>query len=346
MKKCLTSSLRNGLVMFYKLPFSHIHVELTTRCNAACPMCMRNLNGDMDHPDLIKTDFDVNWFDNFDLESEKLTLCGNYGDPCVHPNLHLVVDKWLQKYNKPILMMTNGGARKTDYWKLLAETAKDKLHVIFGIDGLEDTNHLYRRNVQWNKLIENAKAYIDAGGSATWKFIIFEHNKHQVDEAAELAKTLGFKKFEKIKTNRFEKEYLPVYDKHNNEVYRLYEAKIDDKQYTAKNPNRISVTKEWTGQISCYAKKESSIYIAADGRIYPCCNTGYHYNTDRSLNKEILELQSKIGIPNIANIKLSQATESLFFKTVEEKWSSEPLKKCKKTCGVLRDNLHKVEVFE
>lgn len=332
--------------MFYKLPFSHIHVELTTRCNAACPMCMRNLNGDIDHPDLIKTDFDINWFDNFDLESEKLTLCGNYGDPCVHPDLHLVVDKWLQKYNKPILMMTNGGARKPEYWKLLAETAKDKLHVVFGIDGLEDTNHLYRRNVQWNKLIENAKAYIDAGGSATWKFIIFEHNKHQVDEAAELAKTLGFKKFEKIKTNRFEKEYLPVYDKNNNEVYRLYEAKIDDKQYTAKNPNRISVTKEWTGEISCYAKKESSIYIAADGRIYPCCNTGYHYNTDRSLNKEILELQSQMGIPNIANTKLSQATESLFFKTVEEKWSSEPLKKCKKTCGVLRDNLHKVEVFE
>jgi hypothetical protein len=80
--------------------------------------------------------------------------------------------------------------------------------------------------------------------------------------------------------------------------------------------------------------------------VYPCCNTAYHYNTDRSLNKQILELQEQIGIPNINDIKLSQATESLFFETVEEKWSSQPLKKCKKTCGVLRDNLHKVEIFE
>ena len=332
--------------MFYKLPLSHIHVELTTKCNAACPMCMRNLNGDIDHPSLIKTDFDVNWFDNFDLPSEKLTLCGNYGDPCVHPSLHLVIEEWLQKYNKPILMMTNGGARTPDYWKLLAETGKDKLHVVFGIDGLEDTNHLYRRNVQWNKLIENAKAFIDAGGNATWKFIIFEHNKHQVEEAAKFARSLGFKKFEKIKTNRFEKDYLPVVDKNNQEIYRLYEVKVEEDGFTAKNPNRIQTTKEWTGEISCYAKKESSVYIAADGRIYPCCNTRYHYNTDRSLNKEILELQNKIGIPNISNTKLSQATKSLFFETVEEKWSSEPLKKCKKTCGVLRDNLHKVEIFE
>ena len=46
--------------MFYSLPLSHIHIELTTKCNAACPMCMRNLNGDVDHPNLIKTDFDVN----------------------------------------------------------------------------------------------------------------------------------------------------------------------------------------------------------------------------------------------------------------------------------------------
>ena len=60
----------------------------------------------------------------------------------------------------------------------------------------------------------------------------------------------------------------------------------------------------------------------------------------------IRTLKKNRSIPNINDIKLSQATESLFFETVEEKWSSQPLKKCKKTCGVLRDNLHKVEIFE
>jgi len=331
--------------MFYKLPLSHIHIELTTKCNAACPMCMRNLNGDIDHPNLIKTDFDISWFENVDLPANKLTLCGNYGDPCVHPNLHLVIEKWLERYNKPIKMMTNGGARKPEYWKTIAEMAKDKMDVVFGIDGLADTNHLYRRHVQWDKLIENAKAFIDAGGKATWKFIIFEHNKHQVEEAAALAKQLGFEKFEKIKTNRFRKDYLPVVDRNNNEIYRLYEAKVDETGFTAKNPNRIQTTKEWTGEINCYAKKESSVYIAADGRIYPCCNTGYHYNTDLVTNKEIFELQENCPTPNIQDMLLSEATESEFFKTVENKWSSTPLQKCKITCGVLRDNLHKVEIL-
>mgnify|MGYP003109505302 FL=1 len=332
-------------VVFYNLPLSYIHIELTTKCNAACPMCMRNLNGDRDHPSLVKQDFDIEWLDNLDLPANKLTLCGNYGDPCVHPQLHTIIDRWLTKHNKPVLMMTNGGARKPEYWASLAQLAGDRLHVVFGIDGLSDTNHLYRRHVQWDKLMLNAQAYIDAGGAATWKYIIFDHNKHQVDSANALAQQMGFRKFEKIKTNRFEQDFLPVFDKDANEIYRLYEAKIDNTGFTAKNPNRIQTTKVWTGDIDCYAKKESSVYIAADGRVYPCCNTGYHYNDDRSLNKEIIELQQQIGAPNLKTQQLSKIVDSEFFQTVQNKWEDTPLKKCKKTCGVLRDNLHAVETF-
>ena len=87
-------------------------------------------------------------------------------------------------------MMTNGGARKPDYWRSLAETAGDKMHVVFGIDGLADTNHLYRRHVQWDKLIENAQAFIGAGGKAKWQFIKFPWNKHQVEQAKELSKQI------------------------------------------------------------------------------------------------------------------------------------------------------------
>ena len=40
--------------------------------------------------------------------------------------------------------------------------------------------------------MENAKAFIGAGGSATWQFIVFPWNKHQVDEVRELANEMGF----------------------------------------------------------------------------------------------------------------------------------------------------------
>jgi hypothetical protein len=44
---------------------------------------------------------------------------------------------------------------------------------------LEDTNHLYRENVEWKKIMENARAFISAGGTAHWDMLIFDHNKHQ-----------------------------------------------------------------------------------------------------------------------------------------------------------------------
>ena len=81
----------------------------------------------------------------------------------------------------------------------LAECLKDfpfPTHVVFSIDGLEDTNHLYRRNVQWHKVMENAKSFIDAGGLARWRMIVFEHNAHQLKDAEQLSKAMGFGKFD------------------------------------------------------------------------------------------------------------------------------------------------------
>ena len=67
--------------------------------------------------------------------------------------------------------------------KNLASIMRKPDKVIFAIDGLEDTNHLYRVNTNFNKIMENAKAFINAGGIARWDFIAFAHNEHQIEEA-------------------------------------------------------------------------------------------------------------------------------------------------------------------
>ena len=51
------------------------------------------------------------------------------------------------------------------------------------LDGLEDTNHIYRRYTDWSKIERNAKTFLNAGGKGSWVFIVFKHNEHQVDEA-------------------------------------------------------------------------------------------------------------------------------------------------------------------
>jgi len=98
-------------------------------------------------------------------------------------------------------MNTNGGMRKPEFWAKMGTLFSKKLRdhwswqITFSIDGLADTNHLYRRNVEWDKLVANAKAFIDAGGRAEWDYLIFKHNEHQIDEAKQLSKDMGFYAF-------------------------------------------------------------------------------------------------------------------------------------------------------
>ena len=75
------------------------------------------------------------------------------------------------------------------FWKDLAKIKG--LKVTFNIDGLQDTNHLYRRNVKWDRLIANVEAFISAGGKADWRYLIFKHNEQQIDEAKTLSKNLN-----------------------------------------------------------------------------------------------------------------------------------------------------------
>ena len=45
----------------------------------------------------------------------------------------------------------------------------------FSVDGLEETNHLYRQGVKWEHVERNMKAFINAGGRARWDYLIFQN---------------------------------------------------------------------------------------------------------------------------------------------------------------------------
>lgn len=196
--------------MIYKFKdIKTVHLEMTDSCNAACPMCARNINGGEDNPQLPNTELYIDdikkiFTEDFVRQLDRLYMCGNYGDPIaardtleafayfrsINPNLHLS-------------MHTNGSAKKPNWWKELAYVLGKNSHVVFSLDGLEDTNHLYRQNTIWSKIMENAKEFIDSGGRARWDYIVFEHNEHQVEEAKKLSEDMGFEKFQYKKSARF-----------------------------------------------------------------------------------------------------------------------------------------------
>jgi MoaA/NifB/PqqE/SkfB family radical SAM enzyme len=187
---------------------TQLHIELTNACNAACPMCTRfHVNSPLIRPDLTIDQITIEKFKKYFPPEvigklEIILFCGVHGDPGMAKDLYEICE-YIAETNPEtaVRINTNGGMRKPEFWakmgKLFSQQRQDhwRWQITWSIDGLKDTNHLYRRNVEWDKLIANAQAYIDAGGFADWDYLIFRHNEHQIDEANALSKQMGFQNF-------------------------------------------------------------------------------------------------------------------------------------------------------
>ena len=158
--------------MFNYSAIDEYQIEITSYCNAACPQCPRNNLGYGINPYLYLQHLPYTILDktfNEDLVSRirQIFFCGSYGDPILHPDFLEICQNFRNKNPYVWLYIhTNGGLYNTDYWCKLAKIINGYGKIDFGIDGLEDTNHIYRKNVNYNKVIENARAFIDAGGHA------------------------------------------------------------------------------------------------------------------------------------------------------------------------------------
>lgn len=186
-----------------------VHLEVTERCNASCPQCARNINGGEVNPhlknaELSLDDVKIILKPEFVKQLKRLYMCGNYGDP-ISANDTLEIFEYLRSHNDKMQLSfhTNASAKTPEWWSRLPAAMGKSHYVVFSLDGLEDTNHLYRQGTVWKNIMRNAEAFIKAGGRARWDFIVFGHNEHQVELARALAESMGFEKFNVKKSNRF-----------------------------------------------------------------------------------------------------------------------------------------------
>lgn len=270
--------------MFIKLKdIKCVEVELSTYCNAKCPGCSRHYWGTSDKlPNLVEEHCSIHSVTKIlkelltekdDLSDVELQLCGNLGDPMMNPDLIEGCNTWSEMGVKGIFFDTNGGLRSEEFWRELAQIRG--VYCTFSIDGLEDTNHIYRVGVDWDKLERNFIAFIEAGGVAEWKFLIFKHNEHQITEARNLAQFYGFEKFIPKMSMRppptgeyFTKDYPKTLKK---------EAKIDFMTSEAYSTRENKIDNIKNVKIDCKALALSRIYLNAEGRIWPCCYTAQRY---------------------------------------------------------------------
>lgn len=319
-----------------------INAELSNYCNSACPMCPRfdfdlNLvkpitNNAHTTLEIIKDKIGAKALSNL----KRFYSCGVLGDGAMNPECVEIYDHVKSAGTSITALHTNGGARDTDFWKALAQTGT---RVWFAIDGLEDTNHLYRRNVKWNKLIENVQAFVEAGGEAHWDFLVFKHNQHQLVETETLSKKLGFKSFNKKDTTRWDdfdsegnwisREIIQVGDYALEKVDRESEAMgLAVTQKTKSNDTFA------TRKINCwsYHNSKSEIYLAANGEVSPCCWLG-DLKTHEA--KNIIKDYASI---NINYNTLEDILNGEFFRELARGIQGEKdayrLQTCHNTCGV------------
>lgn len=265
-------------------------LEITTYCNAACPQCPRNVNGGKVNPYLNVCHLDSNIIDKAFPEDlcRRLTqvfFCGSYGDPIMHPDFHKILYDFRDKApNLHLYIHTNGGVHDKAWWEQTALLLGKNGKIDFGIDGLEDTNHLYRRNVKFEKVIANAKAFIDAGGKAQWNWLVYKHNEHQIPEAKKLAEEMGFDDILFRATGRFmdhktltTMEKWPVENKKGEIEYYL-EPPTDEQYHNASVVNLPKLHKEYPDikdyfdetKVKCDALVGKKVTITAEGLVLPC----------------------------------------------------------------------------
>jgi sulfatase maturation enzyme AslB (radical SAM superfamily) len=180
-----------------------------------------------------------------------------------------------------IIISTNGSARTAEFWQRLAQS---RAEIMFCLDGLADTHHLYRQNTNWHTIIKNAEIFINSGGRAIWKFIKFDHNNHQIDQCRALSRELGFAEFTVLDDGR---NTAPVFDKRGNLTHVLgdYSGETDFKiLFHKKTTDQILLEDITPGRlpkskISCATQLHKSIYVAANGEVSPCCHTGFYPKT-------------------------------------------------------------------
>jgi len=367
----LTSSPRTTMAAKHGAPriydyaqIKAVELELTTRCNAACPMCPRNdfggeTSSSLPNAELSLADVRAIFDEDFLAQLERLYLCGTYGDPQMATEA-LPIIEWIRNTapSLEIGMATNGGSRDVAWWRQLAKVMGPHNWVTFSIDGLEDTNALYRQGVRWRRVMSHVEAFIHAGGQARWELIVFRHNEAQIAAARALAEAMGFVRFTCKRTYRFHhKDHrimnpFPVKDRHGH-IVRHLEPPLDS-VYVNPSLREVGVLTErdrWKEfldltPIDCLVRRQRLVHVTAEGLVMPC---GWLYDrlygeyTSSESCAQVRGLLERCGGKPAINAKLRSIEEIVhgrFFSEIAGTWEKDSvaagrLVRCAVQCGGL-----------
>ena len=353
-----------------------LHVEITNNCNAACPMCARNIFGQGNRPgrgisdwtiEEIHKVFDKNCLPNL----RYVYFCGTHGDPLAAKNVFEAI-KAAKDLGAGIEMFTNGSLKTESWWHNLVSILDERDRITFGVDGIE-TNHLYRQKTNIDKILKHMKICCDSKVKVRWDFLAFKHNEHEYLACQKLAKDMGVDDFRLRRTARFDvfKTKFPVLNDQQkithfleppeneelrhpslkemgeiaNKIYGKDNLEVELNDETIKDffpPDRTTykyVDKPLPANnfnISCIYQEARKLYVNSRLEVHPCCYISDEYENFKTLANG--QLPYPIGELSLRDKSWEEILEHKFFKEdLIKSWTGDNvIPRCIRTCGIVK----------
>ena len=325
-----------------KLATWHWHIEISSKCTLKCSRCARE-----EVPEtLVNTELRLDFFKkNFTPDFirdnvEKITFCGDDGDPIYAHDLIDVIEYF--KSIKPVkfVIVTNGSYKKADWWFQLGAVLDENDHIHFSLDGWDQaSNEQYRVNSNWDSIMLGVQTLRQVSDVyMTWDCIVFKFNESMLDSMEQQARKLGFDEFQITRSTKFNKVY-PIYP--INDPLQPSDLGISDKyrftrelrNLSGRQPSQIG----YNTNVDLYKKSKTygdikplcgignkGLFLNSQGHLFPCCWVANRYNH----NNEWLELG------NSFNLNKHTLTEVLANEFWENRFENFPWTECKTKCNM------------
>ena len=173
--------------MIYE-PNRKLVIDASNKCSLQCCSCAREYF----RVNKIKVPGEILTLNRFNklvsYFNEFVEFTGQISDPIMNPNLPEFL-KILYEKNIPSKVCTAATykPRDLDWYKNIFNVNPDTIWV-FGLDGLPNESHLYRKKQDGEKLFKIMQLASSMGIEVIWQYIVFRYNENHIQEAIQLAK--------------------------------------------------------------------------------------------------------------------------------------------------------------
>ena len=256
---------------FTKLPFMPfiLNIEPGNICNLHCPLCPTG-QGDAS---LSKGFISFELFKNIFSQLKEGLISVNlysWGEPLLNRDFINII-RYIKSYNKSIRVVTSTNLNIRDD-RLLTDLILSGIdEIIVSCDGANAQSYSkYRVGGDFDLVMQNLrflaqkKKELSKNNLIVWNFLVFKHNENEIEQAREMASSLGVSFRVGLMRTSMKDEILKP---HRDSIARDINWIPDNSMYSAYDKDACLPKK----RIKTCRKPWGEITVNWDGKIFPCC---------------------------------------------------------------------------